>query len=1057
MKYILIAVIIVCFGIHKSSAQTVIQGKVTNLQTGEPLAGATIKLIRTKQSVSSNSQGFFFLNLSLFPDTAAISLVGYQTKKILITTGMSHNDLPVQLLTATTALAEVLVSTGYQTLSKERATGSFDYLDNKKLNEQVLESISSGLSFNRTTASTPQIQIRGLSTINGPAAPLIVVDNFPYEGDITNINPNDVESITILKDAAAASIWGTRAGNGVIVITTKKARFNQPITIDFNANVTIGKKPDLNYIRQMSSNDYVNVEQLLFNNGFYDSRISDPAHPVLTPVVELLSAARNGTISQADADAQTNSFRNLDVRDQFKKYFYQQSANQQYALSVKGGSDAQSWLFSSGFDKDLNNLDAGYNRVNFHFQDNFRPVKNLQIGTSVLYTQSNTTTGKPGYGDIVSYNNGLYPYAQFADAKGNALPIAKDYSLSYLATLPSSLLDWKYYPLTDYLQNSNKTNLQDITANFSAGYKLFSFLSINLKYQYERQDSKTNNLQGAGSYAARSLVNEFTQIDALGNVTNIVPPGGILNLADQLIQSNNARGELNFDQEWKKNEVHAIAGAEIRQINTTGNAYSLYGYDPGTLTFGNTDLTNVYPRYVTGDYDYVPDTKYVTGLNNRYVSLFANGAYVYDSKYTFSVSARRDASNLFGVNTNNKWNPLGSIGGAWDISSENFFKISFLPYLKLRVTYGISGNVDLSETAVNTIAYSITSPYTLGPTAVFNTYANPDLKWETVAMTNIGVDFGAFNKRLTGSFEFFHKKADNLFGNSVADYTAIPDEYIVKNAASMEGNGIDIVLNSINTNGKLKWATNLNLSFYNDKVIANYLGDQPGNVFVTTPPRISGIVGQPVYGILSFKSAGLDPQNGNPRGYLNGQVSEDYTSIINNTTVSQLKFSGSALPTKFGSFGNTFNYDDFSISVTATFKLGYYFKKQSINYSNLINNGIGNSDYSLRWQKPGDETHTYVPSFIYPDDPNRDEFYLGSENLVENAGNVRLQYITASYVFTRKRYPGLVFQSLQFYGNVSNLGLIWTANKDHIDPDYYFGSNTLKPPLTISFGVKASL
>ena len=271
----------------------------------------------------------------------------------------------------------------------------------------------------------------------------------------------------------------------------------------------------------------------------------------------------------------------------------------------------------------------------------------------------------------------------------------------------------------------------------------------------------------------------------------------------------------------------------------------------------------------------------------------------------------------------------------------------------------------------------------------------------------------------------------------------------------MKGNGADIVLNSLNTSGKLKWQTTLNFSYYNDEVTAYYLGQQPGYTYLSGT-SVTGVAGKPVYSIFSFKSAGLDPTNGNPRGYLNGQVSEDYTSLYTNSQLSDLKYSGSALPTKFGSLANSFSYGNFSIDINITYKLGYYFRKNSIDYSALFNNGIGNADFAVRWQKPGDEMHTYVPSMVYPDDIERDAFYLGSDPLIENGGHVRLQYITASYDFLKSNYPGLPFKTLRIYTNVSNMGLIWAANKDHIDPDYYYSGNTLKPPLTIAFGIKAS-
>jgi TonB-linked SusC/RagA family outer membrane protein len=1061
--YILITLFICClFG--PAYGQTNITGQVNNLQTGEPVQGATVRMSKGGQKSASGSDGSFKIKGRALGDSLIVTHLGFDPYVVFIRSPADAKDVSIKLRPNLTTLQEVVVATGYQSISKERATGSFTQLNNQKLNEQVspdiisrLESISSGLFFDRTTSGTPQIQVRGLSTINGPTAPLIVLDNFPYDGDINNINPNDVDNITILKDAAAASIWGTRAGNGVIVITTKKAKFNQPLSVELNASLTVGAKPDLSYIKQMNSGDYIDVEKMLFANGYYSNAISDPGHPFLSPVVELLSAAANGSISAAAANSRIDGMRNLDVRNDFSKYFYQKSSQQQYSVTLKGGVYNQSWLFSSGYDKDISSLNAPYDRINVHFQDTYKPLENLQLGASIFYTKSTSGSGRPGYGDINQGFGNLYPYAQLADANGNALPVAKDYSLSYLSSLPKGLLDWRYYPLTDYQQSSNTTQLQDININISGQYQLFKFLKINIQYQFERQSSDNNNYQGVNSYAVRNLINSFSQVDGSGNVTSPVPYGGILNLAEQAVESQNIRGQLNFNKTFGKNDFTALAGAEVRQTNTTGNSSGFFGYDPNTLTFGSIDFTHLYPTYITGASNFIgSDSRSLSQLYNRFVSVFANAAYTYDEKYTLSVSARRDASNLFGVSTNDKWNPLGSVGGSWDISKESFYKADFLPYLRLRATYGISGNVDLSRTAVTTISYLGNSPYTQTPYATYNTYANPDLKWETSAMFNIGLDFRAFNNRLSGSVEYFHKNNKNLFGNAQIDYTAGIGNTVVKNAASMEGSGADISLTSLNLTGKFKWSTTLNLSFYNDKITQDYLPYSEGYNFVSTQPSISGVVGRPVYSILSFKSTGLDPANGNPRGYINGQLSEDYASLVNNSQLSDLVFSGSAIPTKYGNFSNSFSYNQFSLTVNISYKLGYYFRKNSIDYSTLFAYGSGNSDFAKRWQKPGDETHTDVPSLVYPDDVNRDAFYLGSQSLVDKGDNIRLQYINLSYDLTKQQFPRMPFKTVKFYLNASNLGIIWKANKDNIDPDYNYGPNSLKPPVTFAIGVRTS-
>jgi hypothetical protein len=219
---------------------------------------------------------------------------------------------------------------------------------------------------------------------------------------------------------------------------------------------------------------------------------------------------------------------------------------------------------------------------------------------------------------------------------------------------------------------------------------------------------------------------------------------------------------------------------------------------------------------------------------------------------------------------------------------------------------------------------------------------------------------------------------------------------------------------------------------------------------------VSGIEGKPVYAIFSYRWAGLDPQTGNPQGYVEGNVSQDYAAIRGaSTQISDLKYHGSAIPTCFGSLGNTFTYRDFALTASITYKLGYFFRRQSVNYGLLYRNGDGNADFENRWQQPGDESFTNVPSMIYPANTNRDGFYAGSEVLVERGDHIRFQYITASYDFTNTAWKGLPFKHLQTYVNINNLGLLWAANRHGIDPDFQ-NRFAIPTPRSYALGLKTT-
>jgi TonB-linked SusC/RagA family outer membrane protein len=897
--------------------------------------------------------------------------------------------------------------------------------------------------------------IRGLSTIQGPKDVLIVVDNFPYEGDINNINPNDIESITLLKDAAAASIWGTKAGNGVIVITTKKSKFRQPVSLQVNSNLSISNPPDLFYLNRMKSSDIIDVEEMLFDKNYRLSDTTATLKPPFSPVYEILLKERNGLLTEQEANDQINMLRQTDVRDEFNKYLYQKAVNQQYALTIKGGSENFAWLMFAGYDKNVNASAAEYNRLNLRWQNTFRPAKNLELISGLYFTNTNSKSGKPAYGEVSSYQGKLWPYAEFADGNGNPNPLTRDYRSTYIDTAGQGLLlDWKYYPLEDYQHSTSSIQMQDILLNIGMKYKILDVLNFDISYQYERQVSDGKTLNDLQSYYTRNLINLYSTVDYATGVVNYgIPKGGMLDFSHNILNSYAGRGQLNYNTEWKNHRVTVIAGGEIRQNQTGQNNNRLYGYDNDKLTFGYVDYYSpTYTNLITGTQTQAPNADNIAGLLNRFVSIYGNIAYTYKNKYTLSASARRDASNLFGVSTNDKWKPLWSMGTSWNISNEPFYKSKFLPYLKLRATYGYSGNVDPNKPSVTTISYTGHEIYTNTPYSDFESYYNPDLTWEVSGQMDIGLDFKVL-KIITGSIDYYHKRNKNLFGRANLDYTSGLIS-VIKNVASSVGNGIDISINSSNINRVLKWNTQFNLSFNKDKVTDYFLATNQGSQFVGAV-NISGIKGKPVYSIFSYRWAGLDPNTGDPQGYLGKEISKDYNSITGTgTTLSDLVYHGSALPTVFGSMGNTFTYRSASISIGIIYKFNYYFRRESIDYSSLFSSWNGNGDFYNRWQKSGDELHTNVPSLIYPSTSSRDDFYNNSETLVERGDYIRLQYINIGYDVLRNKISKSGFKALQIYGNIANLGILWRANKEGIDPEYY-GYNIIPPSKSFSIGIRA--
>ena len=1071
MKRLLLPALLCCC--VPMMAQHSLSGYVITEENALPLKSATITLQNknTKFIIITDGKGFFNFQTQEEKLALTISREGYKSQTLEVTLPL-HESLKIVLSHKVTDIEGVNISTGYQKISKERATGSFTFAGNKLLNQQVttnildrLANVAGGVILERGTSGEPKLMVRGISTINGPKSPLIVVDNFPYEGDISNINPNMVESITVLKDASAASIWGARAANGVIVITTKTGKLNQPLSVEFTWNTSLSPKPNFSYLKSISSSDFIEVEKELFKKGFYDSDISSPSHPVLSPVVDLLNKEKNGLITSEEANRQIQLLRNIDTKEQFRRYMYQPSEKRQYFLNLTGGAPQFSWSSSLGYDDNTGNLGEKYTRMNLRFQNVWKPFKQLSLSSSVYYTESDTKSGRTGYGGIIMDRSSFVPYMQLADDNGNPLAVFKSYDQNYKDSFEKGkLLDWNYYPLDDWKYDQVKTKGTEVMITTGINYKIIKGLEADLKYQYQRQHDTSDNLHGAQSYFARNYVNMFAQVDSNGgngnndSYTFVVPKGGILDKSGALTVINNIRGQLSYAGKWNKHSLSLIAGGESRDAVRTYESNRYYGFNEDRMSSGSVDYTHQYPLLPTGSMEFIQRIQSQGKRTTRFVSLFANAAYTYDNRYTLSGSFRRDASNLFGLTTNDQWNPFWSVGGLWEISKENFYKVNWLPYLKLRGSYGFNGNIDPGMVAVSTIAYDIdNSRYTGTSMARFDNYYNPKLRWETSRMINMALDFATRNNRITGSVEYFTKKGTNLFGPAQMDYTTGID-YMLSNVAEISGQGIDVELKTLNIDKAFKWNTILNFSTYRDQVTQYYLSDPLASQFIGNGSSvpISGIEGKPVYSIFAYRWAGLDPKTGDPQGYLNGQVSKDYSALTGvGTSVGDLEFFGSAIPTVYGSFINSFSYKNISMDIGITYKMGYYFRRSSINYTSLFNSWTGHSDYAYRWQKEGDEVFTSVPSNSFQSDANRDAFYSGSSVLVEKGDHIRLQYINLTYQFDKNFFTSNVFENLSVFVNLSNLGLLWKANKSGIDPDFNLGGNGLKPPPVYTIGLRA--
>ncbi|WP_134089093.1 SusC/RagA family TonB-linked outer membrane protein [Olivibacter sp. XZL3] len=1035
-----------------------LRGQVLSVQD-HPIAGAVVKLNSLKSIVETDAKGFFMIgNIDAYNTVLEVSHVGYKTYKATILLP-ADSIIKIVLTDSINDLQEVQVSTGYQSLPREQLTGAFELVDNKLLNRQIstdiisrLDGLVPGVLFDKRDGGTQNFLVRGRSTLADRvslSSPLIVVDNFPYQGDINSINPNDIENITFLKDAAAASIWGAKAGNGVLVITTKKGKYGQSNRIALTANATWVTAPDLYYQPRMSTSEFIDTEIFLYENGAYNAYLNNTTtRPPITPVVELLDSMSRGLLSEQRGYEQINHFRTRDVRKDYENYFYRNGFNQQYALNFNGGTERGHYMVAAGFDRNLEQLkENALNRISVRTNYTLRLTKQMTFDVGFAYIsrrQVLNNTGEPGLSPSVTK---LYPYATLADEAGNPLPIEQRYRYNYITQAGEGrLLDWTYRPLEEIYLADHVMKNQNLTANARLHYAFGKDFSAEFRYQYERQDEGEHNFRSNELFYTRDLINRYTQLDG-SNVVRPIPMGGILDYGSSDMETHNGRVQLNYKKDWIDHRITAMLGGEIRQQAFSYLRNRAYGYDDDLKTSSPVDLVTRFPMFDgLGSSTSIPNEQAFGTSLSRFISLFGNTSYTYKNRYILTASIRRDASNLFGTATNNKWKPLWSTGLKWLINEESFYHSSWLPLLSLKASYGKSGNVNNSVAALTTIRYN-SSPSLLArlPYATVQNPPNPDLKWENVSQWNLGLNFSTKGNRLNGSLEYYAKRSTDLLALVNADITT-GFAVLNRNSGVVSNKGLDFSLTSENLMGKFNWTSNFFLSANKNKLVKLDYDQFVSASSLLLPPA----KGYPLNSLFSYRFGGLDHETGDPVGFdSEGNRSVDYISLLYPQSANELVYNGSLLPQVFGGLRNDFTYKRFTLSVNITYRMNYVYRRNTIWYSMLLspNTVVGHADYALRWQQSGDELKTTVPALMYPANSMRDQFYAESEATVEKGDHLRLQDINLRY--TVNGGPRSPFNNFTFTFYANNLGILWKASKNDIDPDY-----TLNPPLrTYALGI----
>lgn len=1016
-----------------------IRGRIIDEQ-GAPAEGVNVQ--GTVNHATTDKNGDFVLLNASCDSALYLSHISMISATVPV---KGRTSITVTMIKRVDSLEPTLINTGYEQTPKEMAPASSTPISEEQLDRQIssnvidkIEGRVAGMVFPQNRfpwTNQPFGYIRGQSTLHANTNPLIIMDNFPLQVDPSMINPNDIKSITILKDAAATSIWGARAGNGVIVLTTKNGSYNQPLRVEYTSDVTITEKPNLWYMPQLSSSEYIDMETARYKAGYYGLALAQN-FGLRSPVIEILEQLRKKEISEEQKDLLFENLKKKDVRYEVNNLFYRPTVTHRQFLSIRGGTKNTTYYLSGGFDKQQISLVTAYKeRLTSSGGIHIRLFKAFELSANGFFSFSNV------HNDILA-PGGLYPFSSLRDSTGNPAVVYADIGQSYKNSTSDWLQNWDYNPLQELREQTRigKNNWARLTVNGT--YNFLKNFKLKIIYQHDQGQDKVDDLKSTSSYAARHLQNSFaTQKNGLADY--IIPQGGISDFQRTEYVADRGRLQLNYDGFLSKNlQLTALAGIEGATFQTDTSAFRYYGFyadQPLLLDY----LQEYKLSYDTSNRAYIPHPDKTTATYDHFASTYINAGVNFLGRYSLSLSARLDRSNLFGVKTNQKSIPLGSLGFKWDISEEPYYKFSTIPYLIFHATYGYSGNIDKFTTAY-TSATSIQTPQSTSVWII--NPANPILRWEKSGMFNLGIELADRGRYVELEFEYYRRNANYLMGpgkqNAITGTTSIWG-----NNSALKGHGFDMTLQTHHKAGKIQIDNLLLLSNATNKVSSYFNSNTDAGYFVDgryLRPR----EGFPVYSVYAFRWAGLDT-TGDPIGYANGKLSKDYTSIFKNSADS-LVYKGSAVPTVFGSFCPTLKWKNWEFSFTIIGKFNYYFRRSSVNYFSPYSNVfMGLNDFSKRWQ-PGKENKTDVPSLKVLATGDRDIFYSFSEALIERGDHIRLKDIRLNYNLTSMVPMSWHIHSMMVYIYAANLGLIWSKNGKGIDPDYLTGPPT---PRSITAGI----
>lgn len=1093
--------------------QTTIIGKVTGAD-GLPIPGASVfvekstigeqtgvpgQIQNSAIGTVTDADGKFTLSVPEGTETIRVSYLGYNSALVSI---KGKTTINVTLENGDNILGEVIVN-GYTNISKRKNTTATAIVEYDKIRQtgvsgvdQMLEGQVAGVSvasLNGGPGAAPKIRIRGTASLNGGQDPLWVLDGIPLEGTnlpnlydkdnidelrnlpIAGLNPDDIADITILKDAAATAIYGARAANGVIVITTKKGK-KGPVSVTFNANTFIGQRPDLSKLNLMNSNEKVDFELGLAKREDLNYRpIQGSVARILSKNNELANYRANGfSALSVETQQAINSLRanNTD----WGKELYQAPVNQQYSLGLSGGSDNATYYFSSGYYNEKGTtIGTGLERYNMTLKTDFNITNRLRVGAALFgskTTRKNYLTEIDGFTNPSRYSRNVNPYQTVRNSAGGY-----EYDRD-IAGLSGGEVYIPFNIIEERENTSYKLDNKSVKSIIDLDYQIYSDLKLHSELGLQFDETGVEKFGAPDSYFGRKYrENSRYYNSSTKKFEYFMPVGGIIQNQETSFFQYNWKTILEYKKVFaEKHEIEALAGSEFRRNNNSDIFTKGFGYDKRTLTSTNI----VFPTS-----NFAKEAKWRAYqkqmLENAFVSFYGTLSYTYDRKYTLYGSIRYDGSDLFGVDPKYKYLPIYSVSGAWNASEENFIKdIQWISNLRVRGSYGIQGNVDKNTSPFIVGTYNSTSILPGNNENSINVTSPPNnkLRWEKTSTFNAGIDLGVFGNALQVTFDYYNRNGKDLIGTQELSLEN-GFEYTNSNFARVNNRGLELTISTRNINTKnFQWSTDFNIAHNKSKVIAEKV-----RATQYTPSR----EGYAVNSLFVLKTAGLDA-NGIPQFMQNGKVvslenfyklydpyADFFPGELTNSALTGKEYqdlftyAGDKDPKFTGGLINRFKYSNFDFSVSAIFNLDRMVMAAPSYNPAMVDRGQNFSRDILNAWSP-ENTNGSLPAIIGKDTGDGSRWmaynWLNGGDQINSFRNLdifakKMSYVRINSMRLGYSLPGKIANkvkasTLRFSVEGRNLFVFGSDYKGYYDPETY--GDIYAQPITksISIGLNAT-